>query len=202
MYPVRDKKRNALSNTWIQQHHIPEVIMQTLYKTIRGVSCVPMERSTVVILDSIRSAENVGAILRTSDGAGVDRVILLGYTPAPIDRFGRKRTDVHKAALGAEESVPWEIQEETEGALRALIHEGYTLVAVEQVAGALPYTEAPQHKRVAYIFGNEIEGVQNDILEQAHESIHIPMHGKKESLNVSVAAGIILFHRASTPRHQ
>ena len=149
--------------------------------------------SQFVVLHNIRSAHNVGSIFRTADGAGIVKLFLCGYTPTPVDRFGRPNEEIAKTSLGATESVPWEYCAETKLCLERLRREGVAIVAVEQHARALPYTEAVYGGDVAYIFGNEIEGVPNDICEEADSVVHIPMHGMKESLNVSVSAGIILF---------
>jgi 23S rRNA (guanosine2251-2'-O)-methyltransferase len=107
--------------------------------------------------------------------------------------FGRPNEEIAKTSLGATESVSWEYCAETKLCLERLRREGVTIVAVEQHARAIPYTEAVYGGDVAYIFGNEIEGVPNDICKEADSVVHIPMHGMKESLNVSVSAGIILF---------
>lgn len=151
----------------------------------------------VIILDSIRSTHNVGSIFRTCDGAGVSKLYLGGYTPAPIDRFGRVVPEVAKTSLGATATVLWEqVPYGGEAALSATLKAaGYYLVAVEQVAGAtmLPNFEKPE--KVAFILGNEVEGVSADWLALADEILEIPMRGHKESLNVSVCAGIVLFAR-------
>jgi 23S rRNA (guanosine2251-2'-O)-methyltransferase len=146
-----------------------------------------------VILHNIRSAHNVGAIFRTADGAGVSKIFLSGYTPSPVDRFGRPRGALIKTALGATETVPWESAEDTEGLISRLRGDGVEVVSVEQHVQAVPYTEHKPQGDVAYIFGNEIEGVPQSVIQHADVCIHIPMHGKKESLNVSTAVGVILF---------
>lgn len=147
-----------------------------------------------VILHNVRSAHNVGAIFRTADGAGVSKIFLTGYTPAPIDRFGRPRLSLMKTALGATETVPWEIEEDIQTLITRLNQEKVEIVAVEQHEKAIPYTEHTSVRDVAFIFGNEVEGVPEALSAEADAIVHIPMHGKKESLNVSTAAGIILFH--------
>ena len=152
-----------------------------------------VRRKISVILHDIRSSENVGSIFRTADAAGVSRIYLTGYTPAPEDRFKRKNTKLSKAALGAEETVPWEHADILE-LISRLKKEGITVVAVEQAPRAHPYTDAPAGGAIAFILGNEVDGVPQDILDACDEIVEIPMHGKKESLNVSVAAGIILFN--------
>lgn len=150
--------------------------------------------SVTVILHDIRSVHNVGSIFRTADGAGVSRIYLSGYTPTPIDRFGRVVPEMNKTALGGTESVPWEQVSNTEEVVHSLQKEGVTVIAVEQHERAIPYTHLSYEGDVAFILGNEIEGVPRAVCESADHVVHIPMHGVKESLNVSVAAGIILFH--------
>ena len=147
-----------------------------------------------VILHNVRSAHNVGSIFRTADGAGVSKLFLSGYTPAPSDRFGRPVDEIIKTSLGATESVLWEHVADTEACIAKLREEDVRIVAVEQHVGAIPYTDLALGGDVAFVFGNEIDGVPPLLCESADAVVHIPMHGIKESLNVSVATGIILFH--------
>lgn len=147
----------------------------------------------VVVLADIRSAENVGAILRTADGAGASAVWLSGYTPAPVDRFGRPQQSIKKSALGAEEWVPWRAFHSHNECLEALKECGYAVVAVEQTPSAVPYTAYKVSRPTALVFGNEVEGVPDAFLDAADAHIDIPMRGRKESLNVSVAAGVVLY---------
>jgi tRNA G18 (ribose-2'-O)-methylase SpoU len=150
---------------------------------------------TYVVLHNIRSAHNVGSIFRTADGAGVKKIFLCGYTPNPIDRFGRVVEEIRKTSLGATDSVPWEHCDDTDACMEKLRTMGVTVVAVEQHARAIPYTEYTREERVAFVFGNEIDGVPDAVCDQADNIIYIPMRGMKESLNVSVSAGIVLFDR-------
>ncbi len=147
-----------------------------------------------VILHNIRSAHNVGSIFRTADGAGVTKIFLCGYTPAPIDRFGRVVEEIQKTSLGASVVVPWEHFDSTEECIQVLRKDGVRIIAVEQHARAIPYTESQTKGDTAFIFGNEIDGVPKEFSENADEVIHIPMSGMKESLNVGISAGIVLFH--------
>lgn len=147
----------------------------------------------VVMLDNVRSAHNVGSIFRTAEGAGVSKIYLCGYTPTPIDRFGREVKEIKKTSLGASGMVPWERADDIADIIRALQAEGFTVVAVEQTQQSLSLHDFISPEQVAYIFGNEVDGVQPAALELADCHIEIPMHGRKESLNVSVAAGIVLF---------
>lgn len=145
-----------------------------------------------VILHDIRSAYNVGSIFRTADGAGVTKIYLTGYTPAPVDRFNRFVKEIAKVALGAEKSVPWEKREITE-LITGLKKEGTTVVAVEQAENSIPYTDFKPTGDVAFMFGAEVLGLPKALLKAADNVIEIPMHGQKESLNVSVAAGVVLY---------
>lgn len=149
---------------------------------------------TFVILHNIRSAHNVGSIFRSADGAGVSKIFVSGYTPAPIDRFGREQEEIKKTSLGATLTVPYEIFSDIQVLLKKLQTEKITIVAVEQTPKAVCYTAFKPEGDTAYIFGNEVTGVEEDVLAVAEHHIQIPMSGTKESLNVSVCAGIILFH--------
>lgn len=160
-------------------------------------------QSVRLILDNIRSAHNVGSIFRTADAAGVERIYLCGITPTPTDRFGRIHPEIKKTSLGATSSVTWEqvgdgSTLETEKIL-ALIAElkrdGFTIVAVEQHPNSLELFTFTAPQKVAYIFGAEVEGVQPKVLDVADVILELPMAGQKESLNVSVTAGIVLFQK-------
>jgi 23S rRNA (guanosine2251-2'-O)-methyltransferase len=152
-----------------------------------------MTRSIVLILHNIRSVYNVGAIFRTADAAGVSEIILTGYTPIPLDRFGRIRRDFKKTALGAEATMPWRMGEEIQNVLDELTLRGFMTVALEQDIRAVTYTKFVSKNKVALVVGNEVEGVPHDVLDTCEAVIDIPMRGKKESLNVSVAARIVLY---------
>lgn len=146
-----------------------------------------------LILDNIRSTHNVGSILRTADAAGVAHVFLCGVTPSPVDRFGRDRGDVAKVALGAEKSVPWSYEKETNEIILSLKEKGVVIVGVEQHKDSVPYNTLSYTRPVAFVLGEETKGLTKDTLGLCDLIVEIPMRGKKESLNVSVAAGIILF---------
>jgi 23S rRNA (guanosine2251-2'-O)-methyltransferase len=148
----------------------------------------------IIILHNIRSHYNVGAIMRTADAAGVSRIYLCGYTPTPTDRFGRAVKALHKTALGAEMSVPWIGMSSTQEAIEECRREGYVVVAVEQSKQAISLKDFFVPNKVAYVFGSEVEGVAEDIVAACDVVLYIPMSGQKESLNVSVAAGIVLYH--------
>lgn len=148
-----------------------------------------------LILDNIRSAHNVGSIFRTADGAGAEKIFLVGVTPCPVDRFGRTQPEIAKTSLGAAGTVPWEYvaDEDVMIMINELKATGITIVAVEQTETAVSLDEFKVPEKVAYILGNEIDGVSKALLEAADVIVEIPMKGEKESLNVSVTAGIVLF---------
>ena len=163
-----------------------------------------MTSEVSLFLHDIRSVYNVGSIFRTADAFGVAKIYLSGYTPAPVDRFGRKRTDVAKVALGAENSVAWQKLEGSpiernpvdfikkfDGKVIALEQDSHS-VDYRHVFGKI-YRHNSGNSKILLILGNEIGGVSRDILDIADIIAEIPMRGTKESLNVSVAAGIALF---------
>lgn len=147
-----------------------------------------------VILNNIRSAHNVGSVFRTADGAGVSKIFITGYTPTPTDRFGREQKEILKTSLGATHTVSYEAVEDIIEIITRLKKEGVEIVAVEQTKDAIEYQTFNPRGDVAFIFGNEIEGVEENVLKDSDQHIMILMSGMKESLNVSVCAGIILFH--------
>jgi 23S rRNA (guanosine2251-2'-O)-methyltransferase len=149
----------------------------------------------VLILHNIRSVHNVGSIFRTADAAGISKIILSGYTPTPLDRFGHARPDLSKVALGAEKNIEWEQTKHLSSALKKLKKEDYTIVAIEQHKNSTSlFDYKPQaNQKLVIILGNEVRGVSAQSLKQADIILEIPMRGKKESLNVSVAAGVALF---------
>jgi 23S rRNA (guanosine2251-2'-O)-methyltransferase len=151
------------------------------------------EKRMAVLLHNVRSTHNVGSIFRTGDGAGVSRIFLSGYTPTPIDRFKRVQKDIAKTALGAEVTVPWEYHREPTRSIARLKKEGWRVVGVEQDTRARDYRSLAMTKPTVFLFGNEVRGLSPALRDTCDELIEIPMHGTKESLNVSVAAGIILF---------
>ncbi len=147
-----------------------------------------------IILEDIRSAYNVGAIFRTADASGVTKVFLVGYTPAPIDRFGRTQAEIEKTSLGASKTVPWEQVATIKEIFERLQADGVTVAAVELAKGSVSLRDFKEPERVAYVVGNEVEGVSKEALELADVIVELPMLGQKESLNVSVTAGIVLYH--------
>jgi tRNA G18 (ribose-2'-O)-methylase SpoU len=152
---------------------------------------------TYAILHNIRSIYNVASIFRTADGLGVDTLFLSGYTPAPVDRFGRERDRFKKVALGAGKIVSWESVDDVFAQMQQLRQEGVSIIACEPVAEAVDYKEIPAKEDVCLIFGNEPDGLEQDIIDESDAVIEIQMQGEKSSLNVSVAFGIIAAHFAA-----
>ena len=149
----------------------------------------------ILILHDIRSILNVGAIFRTADAIKIDKIYLTGYTPAPIDRFGRKRSDLAKSALGAEKIVKWESFGNVFELISLLKSEGFEILSLEQSDNSIDYKKVANtlSEKTVIILGNETDGVDKKILQQSDKIIEIPMKGNKESLNVSVAVGILLY---------
>lgn len=143
----------------------------------------------VVILDNVRSMHNVGSVFRTADAFLIGGIYLCGYTPRPPHR------DIHKTALGATETVTWHYAENTSLAIKKLKEEGYRIYAIEQVEKSIPLQEFSYERddKLAVIFGNEVTGIEQEALDLCDGSIEIPQYGMKHSLNISVAAGIVLW---------
>ncbi len=135
----------------------------------------------------------MGAMFRTADAVGINKIVLVGITPAPIDRFGRARADLAKAALGAEKTMPWQAVATIAEALEPLRAEGFQIISLEQADNSVDYKKVSVADRVAIIVGNEVDGVSAEALALSDVVAEIPMAGDKESLNVSVATGVALF---------
>ena len=148
------------------------------------------ESGIVVVLDNIRSAHNVGSAFRTSDSFKIDKVWLCGICAVPPS------AEIHKSALGAEDSVEWEHVMETMEAIRRLKEDGYTIVSAEQTAQSVMLNEFTPEKgrKYAVVFGNEVAGVSQEVVDASDFSLEIPQFGTKHSLNVSVSIGVILWH--------
>lgn len=144
----------------------------------------------VIVLDNVRSLHNVGSAFRTADAFLVEKIILTGITGTPPNR------EIHKTALGATDSVPWEYIEQPAQAVRELKGFGYTIVCVEQTdeGKLLQEFEAVSSGKWALVFGNEVNGVSEDVISLADQAIEIPQGGSKHSLNVSVCLGIVVWH--------
>ena len=149
--------------------------------------------NNILILHDIRSTQNVGAMFRTADAVGINKIYLTGYTPAPIDRFGKKRNDIVKAALGAEEYVLWESKKSLPALILKLKKDKYKIIAIEQVKESVDYKKVKTEDKNAFVVGTEVTGIPKNILNKCDVIAEIPMKGKKESLNVSVACGVALF---------
>lgn len=149
---------------------------------------LPANRITIV-LDNVRSLNNIGSIFRTADGFRIEKIILCGISTPPPHR------DIHKTALGAEEVVPWEYTEDPLEALSALRKRGYHVAAVEQVEESTPLDKlAVTHATpLALVFGHEIRGVSQPVINASDECIEIPQFGTKHSFNVAVSVGIVLW---------
>ncbi|MDE6802170.1 MAG: RNA methyltransferase [Muribaculaceae bacterium] len=153
--------------------------------TFRATGKLPI----VVVLDNIRSLNNIGSIFRTADAFRVDHLCLCGISATPPS------PEIHKTALGAEESVAWRYFPTTIEAIKALRSEGYMIVVLEQVKGSVDLTELsyPAGTKVAIVAGNEVEGVDQRVVDMADLCVEIPQEGTKHSLNVSVSTGLLLW---------
>ncbi|MDX1479404.1 MAG: RNA methyltransferase [Saprospiraceae bacterium] len=145
------------------------------------------KRPVIVVLDNLRSGLNVGSIFRTADAFAIEKVLLTGITARPPHR------EIQKTAIGATESVAWEYVEDPVTALRALQEAGYEILPVEQTDQSVSLWEVDVPSKVVLVFGNEVDGVRDEILALAEQSIEIPQYGTKHSFNVAVSAGIVLW---------
>lgn len=141
----------------------------------------------IIVLDNIRSLSNVGAFFRTADAFRIEALYLCGITACPPHR------EIHKTALGADETVSWRYFKTTEAACQALKDEGYRIFAVEQIEGSILLQDFKFEPRTAYILGNEVEGVGEEALPYCDGAIELPQEGTKHSLNVSICAGIVFW---------
>ena len=143
----------------------------------------------VVVLDNVRSAQNVGAFFRTGDAFAVEKIALCGITATPPSR------EIHKSSLGAEFTVAWEYFKTTVEAVEMLKSQGYTVLAIEQVEGAvmLDRLTVDRSKKYALIFGNEVSGVDQAVVDMCDGAIEIPQVGTKHSINVSVCGGVVIW---------
>lgn len=147
-----------------------------------------MNKDIIIVLDNIRSVFNVGSIFRTADGAGVKKIILTGITPTP------EHQKLKKTALGAENFVEWEYYQDVQKYLSKSIENGYKIYSIEQCKSSIDYRDAELDNKSIIVFGNEITGVNPEILEISDKILEIPMRGKKNSLNVATTVGIILYN--------
>ena len=147
----------------------------------------------ILILNDIRSVFNVGALFRTADAVGITKIVISGFTPAPIDRFGRTRSDLAKSALGAEQVVPWEQVPNIFDCLNTYKKAGYQIIGLEQAPHSVDYKQVTPAEKMVFVLGTETVGMSSELIDQCDIIAEIPMRGTKESLNVSVAAGILLY---------
>ena len=147
----------------------------------------------VVVLDEVRSLHNIGAVFRTSDAFLVNRIYLCGITATPPN------AEMHKTALGAEHTVDWKYCKTTQEAVNELHENGYTVLAIEQCEGStlLGNLQLEKDKKYAIVMGNEVKGVQQEVVNNCDGCIEIPQYGTKHSLNVSVTTGIVLWEFAN-----
>ncbi len=155
----------------------------------------------IALLHNIRSLHNVGSIFRTADAVGLEKIYLCGITPSPIDEFGQFRPQISKVSLGAEKTVSWDDSARSPQAIAKLIEklkkDGYKIFALEISKNSTPYNLLKSHfniSKVVLIVGNEVRGLPKSILNEADKILSIPMRGKKESLNVAVAFGVVAYH--------
>ncbi len=143
----------------------------------------------VVVLDNIRSCNNIGSVFRTSDALLVEKIFLCGITATPPNN------EIRKTALDAEKSVDWEYLENTEDAVATLQKKGYKVYAIEQVENSisLPDFQPKKNEKIAIVFGNEVKGVKQSVVNICDGSIEIPQFGTKHSFNISVSAGIVIW---------
>lgn len=142
----------------------------------------------IVVLDNVRSLSNIGSFFRTADAFRIGEIFLCGITACPPHR------EIHKTALGAEESVKWRYFDTTEEACKYLKENNYVINAVEQIENSVMLDDFVPTQKSAYIFGNEVDGVDDDVLPYCDNAIEIPQEGTKHSLNVSVSASIVMYH--------
>ena len=142
----------------------------------------------IIVLDNVRSLSNIGSFFRTADAFRIGEIFLCGITACPPHR------EIHKTALGAEDSVRWRYFDTTEDACKYLKENNYVINAVEQIENSVMLNDYLPVERSAYIFGNEVDGVDDEVLPYCDGAIEIPQEGTKHSLNVSVSAGIVMYH--------
>jgi tRNA G18 (ribose-2'-O)-methylase SpoU len=152
-----------------------------------------MKKKVSLILHDVRSAHNVGSLFRSSDALGISEIYLTGYTPAPIDRFGRKVKEIAKTALGAEETISWHSVKSLDSVIRKLKKNNTQIIAIEQSKSSIDYKKLKVRGNTAFILGNEVDGLSEKILNKVDKIVEIPMKGEKESLNVAIAGSVVLF---------
>lgn len=146
-----------------------------------------------ILLHNIRSEHNVGSIFRTADSAGVSKIYISGYSPAPVDKYGRGVRAIKKTALGADSTVSWERINNPQKIIKELRKEKFQIIGIEQDKKSVDYKKVKIGKRAIFIVGNEVTGISQNLLNECDVIAEIDMKGKKESLNVTVSLGIALF---------
>ena len=152
-----------------------------------------MRKKVSLILHDVRSAHNVGSLFRSSDALGISEIYLTGYTPTPVDRFGRKVKEIVKTALGAEETIPWHSIKSIDSVIRKLRKAKTQIIAIEQSENSIDYKKLKIKGNTAFILGNEVDGLSENILNKVDKIVEITMKGEKESLNVAIAGSVVLF---------
>ncbi len=162
-----------------------------------------MNKKVHVLLPDIRSAYNVGSVFRSADCFGIEKIYLSGTTPLPVDRFGRSNSgpqkEISKTALGAEKDILWEYVDDLNKFIRNKKRDGFTIISIEQDKNSISPEDfikigrGDSIRNILIIFGNEVNGIDKKILKKSDYIIEIPMKGNKESLNVSVCAGLIMY---------
>lgn len=162
----------------------------------------PVMREIIVIAHNMRSTHNVGSLLRTADGLGVQKVIMTGYTPYPnsgsderLPHIAEKLTrQIHKTALGAENTITWQHQDDIMAVIAELRQQEFWIAALEQAPDSVSLPSLQPPEKIAIILGREVEGVEAEVLAVCDAKLEIPMFGAKESFNVSQAAAIAMYH--------
>lgn len=162
-----------------------EELNRVSVEEFREVSKIPL----TIVLDNVRSQHNIGSVFRTSDAFLVEEIVLCGITATPPN------AEIHKTALGSEDSVKWSYNPDTLDAVKKLKSEGYIVYAIEQTENSLSLDEVEldKSKRYVLVLGHEVHGVQQEVIDECHNCIEIPQFGTKHSLNVSVAGGIVIW---------
>ncbi len=188
MYDIAFAQRVAFLN-WICLAKMRKLDTEELGRATAEAYSFVKKLPVTVVLDNIRSCHNIGSVFRTADALLVEKIMLCGITATPPNK------EIHKAALDAEKSVVWNYFSDTATAIEQLRTEGYRVFAVEQVEGAIilsDFTLQPSD-RLALVFGNEVKGVDQRVVDLCDGAIEIPQFGTKHSFNVSVSAGIVLW---------
>ena len=165
-----------------------KLTMEELHRLTKEQYEEVVKLPVVMVLDNVRSLSNVGAVFRSADAFRISALFLCGITACPPHR------EIHKTALGADETVPWRYFSSTVEACRELKSMGYRIVAVEQVEGSVMLQHFKMEPNMAFVLGNEVEGVSDEVLPFCDAAIEIPQEGTKHSLNVSVCSGIIMWN--------